>query len=114
MANLRRSLSAREVAETFYNCIEKGDYDLWIQTLSQSNRDILTYGSPWFWWATGRRYSQKYGVRWVFQREVYQDDKRAKLYFIRLNPDGSQRGMPVPIHLIRDVDREWRVETASI
>jgi HEAT repeat protein len=40
------------------------------------------------------------------------EPNRCKLFFLRLNPDGSQRGSPVPIHLAREEDG-WRVEMAS-
>jgi|Deesub1362A_J573_1020465.scaffolds.fasta_scaffold02086_4 hypothetical protein len=106
--------SPRQVAELHYRSIVEGDHSLWIETLSGENRAIAGRkgSSPDFWWKTGRHYATKYGVTYRFQRVEYEEPNRCKLFFLRLNPDGSQRGSPVPIHLVRE-EEGWRVEIAS-
>lgn len=106
--------SPRKVAELHYRSIVEGEYTLWLETLTAENRALAGRKgtSPDFWWQTGRRYATEYGVTYRFQRVDYEEPDRCKLFFRRLNPDGSQRGSPVPVHLIREEDG-WRVEMAS-
>ena len=68
--------------------------------------------SPDTWWHAGRRLVDKYGVNYELDRIDRQDEDSAKVFFRRLNADGTPRGMSVPIHLIREED-EWRVSVAS-
>ena len=54
----------------------------------------------------------KKGVKYVFDRVDRVEQGYVKLFFKRLNIDGKQLGMPVPIHL-RLEKEEWRVEQPS-
>lgn len=106
--------SPRQVAELHYRSIVEGEHPLWLETLTAENRAIANQkgSSPNFWWQTGRRYATQYGVTYRFQRVDREEPERCKLFFYRLSPDGSQRGSPVPIHLVRE-EEGWRVEIAS-
>ncbi len=103
--------SPRRVAELHYKAIVRGDRELWLATLSSANRAVADRrGSyPDLWWQTGRRYATRYGVTYRFQKVAEESPNQVKLFFVRLNPDGSPRGMPVPIHLVKEEDG-WRVE----
>lgn len=106
-----RGAPPRRVAELHYKAVVRGDRELWLATLSRDNREVADRrGSyPDLWWQTGRRYAVQYGVTYRFQKVAEESPKRVKLFFVRLNPDGSQRGMPVPIHLIKE-EEGWRVD----
>jgi hypothetical protein len=103
-----------EVASLHYQAIIDDNYDLWLATLTADNRGMADVrgSSPSLWWQTGRRYAEQYGVAYRFQRIDQEDAGYYKLFFERLNADGSPRGMPVPIHLVWEEDG-WRVQTAS-
>lgn len=69
--------------------------------------------STQFWWTTGRRYVTNYGVHWEYQRSDAQQGDRIKLWFIRIQADGSQRGMPLPCTVRQDEAGQWVVYSAS-
>ncbi|MCD6458593.1 MAG: hypothetical protein J7K82_07055 [Thermoproteales archaeon] len=103
-------------AEKHYNSLMENDYKTWLETLSKDikeNADIKG-STAYFWWETGRRYVEKYGVRYEFHKidARYSSKNRVKIFFKRLNPDGSLRGSPVPIVLIVE-NHEWKVVQAS-
>lgn len=106
--------SPREVAEIHYRALVEGNWDLWGATLTADNRAAASRrgSSPSFWWDTGRRYVTEYGVTYRFNRSEGIDETHVKLFFDRLGPDGTPRGMPVPIHLVLE-DERWRVSIAS-
>jgi len=119
MRGVPKGAEPEEVASLFYDSMVEGDLDLWRETLTREHRESMDVkgATPWFWWTTGRRYVESYGVRWQIhlgERRGDEAEGRIKLFFKRLNPDGSGRGMPVPITLVRDVDGEWRVESATV
>jgi len=107
-------LSAREVAELHYGAIADGNRTLWVATLSERNREMADRrgSSPDFWWDTGRRYATRYGVRYRFRQVGIEEPDYQKIFFDRLNADGSRRGRPVPIHMILEND-VWRVKIGS-
>lgn len=107
-------LSAREVAELHYKAIADGDRTLWVATLCQRNRQMADRrgSSPEFWWETGRVYATRYGVYYCFRQVGIEEPDYEKLFFDRLNADGSRRGRPVPIHMVLEGDT-WGVKTAS-
>ena len=107
-------LSAREVAELHYKAIADGDRALWVATLSQRNREMADRrgSSPDFWWDTGRRYATRYGVYYRFRQIGIEEPDYQKLFFDRLNADGSRRGRPVPVHMILE-DEVWQVKMVT-
>ena len=97
---------AVKVAIAHYCHLENGDYEEWLRTLTkelQESADVRG-SSPHFWWKTGRRYVVKYGVHYEFYRiDLNQStETRVKMFFKRLNPDGTPRGNPVPIRLVKE------------
>ena len=111
---LLEDASPQQVAELHYQAIVQGDRELWLATLTAEYRAMADRrgSTPDFWWQTGRRYATQYGVTYRFQRVDQEEPDRVKLFFYRLNADGSQRGMPVPIHLVKEEDG-WRVEMVT-
>ena len=107
-------LSPREVAETHYRAVCAGNRELWVATLVARSRQMAGRrgGTPEFWWDAGRRYATEFGVTYHFEREDQMQADYCKLFFQRRHPDGSPRGRPVPIHLVRE-DGAWRVQTPS-
>ncbi len=107
-------LSAREVAELHYKAIFEGERAVWVATLCERNREMADRrgSSPDFWWDTGRRYATRYGVHYRFRQVSIEDPDYQKIFFDRLNADGSRRGRPVPIHMVLEGDT-WGVKTAS-
>jgi len=107
-------LSAGEVAQLHYNSVYEGDRETWVATLSARNREMADRrgSSPDFWWDTGRRYATRYGVYYRFRQASIEEPEYQKLFFDRLNADGSRRGRPVPIHMVLE-DDGWRVKIAS-
>jgi len=107
---------AIEVAKNHYYFLEKDDYEKWLETLTKDlQRSASIRGSsPYFWWNTGRRYVTEYGIHYEFYKiDLDQsNDRRVKIFFKRLNPDGTLRGMPVPIRLVLE-DDEWKVFQVS-
>ncbi len=107
---------AIEVAQRHYDLLQQDDKAKWAQTLTERNKqgalNTARGNSADFWWETGRRYWEKYGVYYKFDRVAKEEPEYCKLFFKRFNRDGSQRGMPVPIHLIKE-NGEWKVETGS-
>ena len=107
-------LSAREVAELHYKAIADGNRALWVATLSRHNREMADRrgSSPDFWWDTGRRYATRYGVYYRFRQIGIEEPDYQKLFFDRLNADGSRRGRPVPVHMILE-DEVWQVKMVT-
>lgn len=113
---LEQGGSPREVAEEFYEAIAAGDIERFKAALTTADREQMERvrgTSPEFWWESGRRYAEEYGVTWEFHGVREETDDKVILWFKRLNADGTQRGSPVPTHLVRD-EGEWRIETASV
>ncbi|MBN1262140.1 MAG: NUDIX hydrolase [Anaerolineae bacterium] len=106
--------AAIQVAQAHYDAIAAGDRERWIATLNAQNRAMADRrgSSPDFWWSSGRRYAEEYGVTYHFHHTEPQDGSRIKLFFERRHPDGTRRGQPVPIHLERE-GADWRVRIAS-
>ncbi|MCF2136613.1 MAG: hypothetical protein K9W43_05155 [Candidatus Thorarchaeota archaeon] len=107
---------AIKVAQRHYDLLQQEDKVKWAETICKSRRKGAvnrTRGdSADFWWDTGRRYWEQYGVYYKFDHVDREKPDYCKLFFKRFNRDGSQRGQPVPIHLIKE-DGEWKVETGS-
>lgn len=114
ITRLPQGSSAEEVSSTHYRALVEGDHDLWRATLKTSYRKAAEVrGSmPHTWWEAGRRMVEGHGVTYELERVAEAADTEKKLFFYRLNSDGSQRGRPVPIHLVLE-DGEWRVNVAS-
>ncbi|MBS7288580.1 MAG: hypothetical protein KIH01_07520 [Candidatus Freyarchaeota archaeon] len=104
------------IAIRHYELLEKGDYEGWRSTLLlhlQATAD-RSGSSPSFWWNTGRKYVDELGIRYKYLREEKLPYPNArKFLFKRKNPDGSDRGMPVPCLVTLDKDSVWRVEQPS-
>ena len=105
---------ARKVAQKHYDLLQQDDLAKWVDTLINENkRVVLTKGSsPNMWWDLGRRYFEQYGVHYKFNRVEEKKEDYCKLSFTRYNADGSVRGMPVPIDLVRE-NGAWKVKQAS-
>ena len=106
---------AKAVAIRHYKALMENDYETWRETLVDyiKEKADVKGSSAYFWWTTGRKYVEKYGVYYTFYREASVDDpNRRKFFFKRKNPDGTDRGMPVPIVLVKEND-QWKVESAS-
>ena len=107
---------AKKFAQKHYDMLQQEDIKKWAATLTEENREKAlnqVYGdSPDYWWKTGRRNFTLYGVSYRFHHVEYAENEYCKLFFVRLNPDGSERGMPVPIYLKKEKGK-WRVEQAS-
>ena len=114
LSRLPQGSSAAEVASTHYRALVEGDRELWRATLKASYVQALRVrgSTPHTWWEAGRRMVEGYGVTYELERVAEEGDTAQKLFFFRYNRDGSQRGRPVPIHLILE-DGEWRVNVAS-
>jgi hypothetical protein len=117
MVPLAAGASPRAVADEFYEALVAGDDERFKATVKKLYREQMERArgaSPEFWWESGRRYVEEYGVRWEFDRTAEEEADHVKLFYRRLQADGSQRGSPLPIHLVVDDDGEWRVDVASV
>jgi len=107
---------AIKAAKRHYDLLQQDDIEKWAETLTEENKrgalNKVWGNSADYWWKTGRRYYEEYGVYYTFDRVAEQKEGYCKLFFKRHNRDGSQRGMPVPIHM-RLENGEWKVENAS-
>jgi len=105
---------AKRVAQKHYDLLQQDNAAKWADTLTKENKEaILTNGSSSsMWWGLGRGYFEQYGLHYKFNRVDQEKEGYCKLFFTRYNADGSERGMPVPIHM-RKVDDKWKVEQAS-
>ncbi len=108
-----KGLSAVEVAKLHYDLL-KESRDKWAETIVKSLREQLKKvrgSSAEFWYNTGHRYAEK-GIHYVFDHIDKEEEDYMKIFFKRLDKDGNQMGLPVPIHLVKE-DGEWRVKMAS-
>ena len=107
---------AKKVAQKQYDLLQQDDIKKWAETLTESNKKRALnkiYGdSPDYWWKTGKRYFEQYGVYYKFLRVDKEKDDYYKFFFTRYNDDGTERGMPVPIHM-RKENGKWKVDVAS-
>jgi len=105
---------ARRVAQKHYDLLQQDNMAKWADTLTKENKEaVLTDGSSSsMWWDQGRGYFEQYGVHYKFNRVDQQKEDYCKLLFTRYNADGSVRGMPVPIHVVRE-NGAWKVKQAS-
>lgn len=112
MTKIPKGASAQKVGQIHYDSAMKGDRKRWEATLTERNRHTLEHrGTPFYWWDTACQRAA-IGVSYQFEREHQATDTRAKLFFKRFNKDGTQRGKPVPLTLIKE-NNEWRVHIAS-
>lgn len=100
-----------EATEAHYRALEVNDKAAWEATLSPEHAGASSRG---FWWKAGRDMVDKFGVKYVYKHvdEKQSTEKRKKVFFARMQPDGSQRGMPVPIHVALE-GTAWKVVQAS-
>ncbi len=114
LARLPAGASAVEVANAHYRALVESDQELWRATLRERYRDTVQVrgSTPHTWWDAGRRMADEHGVSYEFERVASESETEQKLFFKRYNPDGSQRGKPVPIQLFLE-NGEWRVKVAS-
>ena len=105
----------KAVAELHYKMLEENNFDGWVATLTQEKQQAanVSGSSPYYWWTTGRRYVDQHGYRYKFHHEDKTGDPNRKKYFFSRLKDGKPSGMPVPIHVIKDVDGTWKVDQAS-
>ena len=111
-------------AQSHYEAINTGNEGAWAATLSKDNAQTVKVsgGTAANWWNEGRRYVEAYGVQYGFDRaqpETHKDQQgeivetgRVKAFFKRMQPDGSVRGMPVPVTLAVE-DGRWVVIQGS-
>jgi len=112
MTTIPKGVSAKKVGQLHYDSAMKGDRKTWETTLTARNRQTLERrGTPFYWWDTACQRAE-IEVSYKFEREDTVTDTRAKLFFKRFNKDGSQRGKPVPLTLIKE-EGEWRIHIAS-
>ena len=112
MPKIPKSASAQKIGQLHYDAAMKGDRTTWEATLTERNRNTLEHrGTPFYWWDTACQRAE-IGVHYTFDREDKVTETRAKLFYKRFNKDGSQRGKPVPLTLIKE-EGEWRVHIAS-
>ncbi|MEM2134000.1 MAG: hypothetical protein QXS27_04045 [Candidatus Jordarchaeaceae archaeon] len=107
----------KEVAIKAYECLQKGDRKGWVETLSLQLQKTVDLGGSTasFWWNTGRHYIEDYGVYYEFLKEDRAPfPNQRKFFFKRKNPDGSDRGAPVPCTVRIDEDGVWRVDQQSV
>ena len=99
------------VATKHYSDMVSGDWDGWLSTIDPviSRLADVRGSSIDFWWRAGRKMAEK-GVTYRFQRVDYVENNRAKLFFLRLDKDGKQMGLPVPVHLMKKNGRWWVVQ----
>ncbi len=114
ITRLPSGASAVEVAKAHYRALVADDQELWQATLRARYRDAVEVrgSTPHTWWDAGRRMVDEHGVSYEFERVAVETETEQKLFFKRFNPDGSQRGQPVPIQLLQE-EGEWRVKVAS-
>jgi len=105
---------AKRIAQKHYGLLQLDDVAKWADTLTTENKEaVLTEGSsPSMWWDLGRRYFEQYGVHYKFNRVDQKKEDYCKLFFTRYSADGSVRGMPVPIDVVRE-NGAWKVKQAS-
>ena len=111
--SIPKGLSAIEVAKLHYDLLSKSKEE-WAETIKEFLRkQFLTArgSSPEFWYNAGRKMVEK-GVHYEFDHVDTEEENYVKLFFKRIDKDGKQMGLPVPIHLIKE-NGEWRVEMAS-
>ncbi len=92
------------VVTTHYQALENDDKPGFEATCFEST-------STSFWWTTGRRYVTKYGVRWVYHA-IEPQPNGYKVFFRRIQADGSQRGSPVPC-TVKAENGRWLVYTST-
>ncbi len=108
-----KGLSAIEVAQLHYDLLKKSR-DEWAETIQKQDREQLKRvrgTSAEFWYKTGRKRVEA-GIKYVFDHVDTEEENYVKLFFKRIDKNGNQQGMPVPIHLVKE-DGEWRVRMAS-
>ncbi|MDO8056811.1 MAG: hypothetical protein Q6361_08115 [Candidatus Hermodarchaeota archaeon] len=112
MPKIPKGASPQKVGQMHYDAAMKGDRTTWEATLTKRNQHTLDHrGTPFYWWDTACQRAE-IGVRYDFDREDKVTDTRAKLFYKRFNEDGSHRGKPVPLTLIKE-EGEWRIHIAS-
>ena len=100
--------AAIAAATAHYRALEANDRSAFEDTCSPS---ILRTSVPMYW-TTGRRYVEKYGVRWEYDHVQSVRADRYKVFFRRIQSDGSQRGSPVPCTVDLEGAR-WVVTTST-
>ncbi len=117
---IKPGISPQDIAQLFYKLIEKGDRDEWLKTFTMWHQERADrYGSsPDLYWRAAMRTQEKYGYKYVYlpKKDQQVSDTHWKIWFQRVNRDGKNSGMPLPIHIRRDEDAggEWRVDTATV
>jgi len=107
----------KEIAIRCYELLMKGDHDGWVKTLSLflQEKANVNGSTASYWWKTGRHYIEDYGVYYEFYKEGETPfPNTRKFFFKRKNPDGSDRGLPVPCTVRIDDDGVWRVDQQSV
>jgi hypothetical protein len=107
-------VDATRVAQKHYDLLQQDDLAKWAETLTMENRKALTTkgGSSRLWWEQGRGYFEQYGVHYKFNRVDQKNEGYCTLLFTKYNADGSVRGMPVPILIVKE-NGAWKVKQAS-
>jgi len=111
-------LNAKEIAILHYQLLMEDKWDDWILTITKIKRKNPKKrgSSPFYWWNAGRKLVEK-GMSYKFKNkdERFSTDKRQKFFFYRLDKEGKESGMPVPITVMIDLDdnNEWRVDVSS-
>ncbi len=107
---------AKTIAIRHYELLQKNDYEGWRGTLLLWLQEVADRrgSNPDLWWRAGRKNVDELGIHYEYYREEKtQHPNTRKFFFKRKNPDGSDRGMPVPCTVKLDEDGVWRVEQPS-
>ncbi|MHA1301074.1 MAG: hypothetical protein ACTSO9_16760 [Candidatus Helarchaeota archaeon] len=112
MSEVKPGMSAKEIAILHYKLLMDNNHEEWLKTVNVISRNRVQH-----WWKLGRKYVEKNGWSYKFRHEDerFRTDKTAKFFFWRLNAEGGEQGMPVPVKMMKDPDdnNEWRVDVSS-
>ncbi|NVM54081.1 MAG: hypothetical protein HWN66_10310 [Candidatus Helarchaeota archaeon] len=117
--SVKPGMNAKEIAILHYQLLTVNNFEEWLKTIKKIHRKkAKKKGSrPYYWWNTGRKRIDEQGMSYSFKNkdERYSNETRQKFFFYRLDKEGNESGMPVPITLRKDPEDndEWRVDVSS-
>ena len=117
--SVQPGMDAKEIAILHYQLVKENNWDEWIKTVRARLRKTAKKrgNRAFYWWDTGRKRHDEQGMSYEFSYKDarFSKEDRIKYFFLRLDKEGNQSGMPVPITVIVDPDDndEWRVEVSS-
>jgi hypothetical protein len=105
-------VEARAIADRHYACLEAGDWDGFVATIAPINLSGGRRGTAGMWFDAGRKMVEQHGVHYVFDHLESHPGPRYKVFYRRIHPDGSQRGMPLPCTVTPEGGR-WLVYSST-